>query len=93
VFSKHDLDHKKAHEYTHALTFVVNTFFSKQNMRTHGVCFACLPKSQISPGKAVIIFWDIVFVDQPRKDLLGFQIFEVAAPNYSMAISNEHSSV
>ena len=68
-------------------------FISKQKMWANGVCCSRLPKSQTSPGKAVMIFWESVFGEGPLKGFTGLLLFEMAAPNSSMALSYEHSSV
>ncbi len=48
----------------------------KCELQSNGVGYSRLPKSQTSPGKAAMIFLDIVSVDGPRKGLTGFALFE-----------------
>ena len=79
MLTKHDLDLKKA----------IYKILGSNN----GVCFARSPKSKTSPGKVVVTFSDIVFCDEPRVELTGFQILELGAYNSSMALVYEHSSV
>ena len=72
---------------------VSNIFFSKQNMCPSRGDNLLIFKSKTSLGKARVIFLDSMAADGLEEGFTGFQLFKSGAPNSSMAISYEHSSI
>ena len=72
---------------------VSNIFFSKKNIFASRGDNLLIFKSKTIIGKVKIIFSDSMVADGLEEGFTGFQLFKSAAPNSSMAISYEHSSI
>ena len=74
-------------------THVATIYFSKKNIFASRGDNMLICKSKTSLGKVRIIFSDSMVADGLEEGFTGFQLFKSAAPNSSMAISYEHSSI
>ena len=72
---------------------VSNIFVLKKSIFASSGENLLICKSKTSLGKVRIIFSDSMVADGLEEGFTGFQLFKSAAPNSSMAISYEHSSI
>jgi hypothetical protein len=88
IKNKHDLDPKKAQTKSQALKLCYRYLKKKRNVQTNDV----FSLSQTCSDKTVMVVWENNLRDVLKEGITGFQLFELRAPNSSMAPSYESVS-